>query len=147
MTDRDDSANTEDTAEVSKQGLDLESKMKVKLDKSNFNEWYPDVVELANLSDKRYPVKGMNVWTPYGWKMMLNIDSAIRELLDGTGHGEVNFPLLIPKNEFQKEADHIKGFDAQVYWVTHSGDTELDIPLLLRPTSETAMYPIFKLWI
>ncbi|UCH90356.1 MAG: proline--tRNA ligase [Thermoplasmata archaeon] len=119
----------------------------MKLNKDNFNEWYPDVIELANLSDKRYPVKGMNVWTPYGWKLMLNIDTAIRHELDSTGHGEVCFPLLIPKTEFAKEAEHIKGFDDQVYWVTRSGATELDIPLLLRPTSETAMYPIFALWI
>ena len=77
--------------------MDLESKMKVKLDKDDFNTWYPDVIDLANLSDKRYPVKGMNVWTPYGWKLMLNIDNATRYEMDETGHGEVNFPLLIPK--------------------------------------------------
>jgi prolyl-tRNA synthetase len=136
-----------DDDEGSKQSLDLESKMKVKLDKSDFNQWYPDVIDLANLSDKRYPIKGMNVWTPYGWKLMLNIDTEIRSLLNATDHGEVCFPLLIPKTEFAKEAEHIKGFDAQVYWVTHAGTTELEIPLLLRPTSETAMYPIFKLWI
>ena len=147
MTDDNKSKVQAESDLESKQSLDLESKMKIKLNKANFNEWYPDVIELANLSDKRYPVKGMNVWTPYGWKLMLNIDSEIRKLLDGTGHGEVCFPLLIPKTEFAKEADHIKGFDAQVYWVTHSGTTELDIPLLLRPTSETAMYPIFQLWV
>jgi len=149
MTDNDaaETGNNTEKEEKSKQSLDLESKMKVKLSKDDFNQWYPDVIELATLSDKRYPVKGMNVWTPYGWKLMLNIDNEIRALLDGTGHGEVCFPLLIPKTEFAKEAEHIKGFDAQVYWVTHAGTTELDIPLLLRPTSETAMYPIFQLWI
>ena len=56
-------------------------------------------------------------------------------------------PLLIPETEFQKEKDHIKGFDAEVYWVTHAGLNELDIRLCLRPTSETAMYPIFALWV
>ena len=30
----------------------------------NYNEWYLDIVEKAGLSDKRYPIKGMNVWTP-----------------------------------------------------------------------------------
>jgi prolyl-tRNA synthetase len=147
MTQNNTDESTDGDTGESKQALDLEGKMKVKLDKSNFNDWYPDVIELANLSDKRYPVKGMNVWTPYGWKLMLNIDNAIRADLDRTGHGEVCFPLLIPKTEFAKEAEHIKGFDEQVYWVTHSGITELEIPLLLRPTSETAMYPIFALWV
>ncbi|MBN1390177.1 MAG: proline--tRNA ligase [Candidatus Thermoplasmatota archaeon] len=120
---------------------------KIVLDKSEFSDWYNNVVEVAGLSEKRYPVKGMNVWTPYGWKIMQFIDSIIRRECDATGHEEVNFPLLIPKTEFQKEKDHIKGFDAEVYWVTHGGLNELDVPLLLRPTSETAMYPIFSLWV
>ncbi len=113
----------------------------------NFGDWYNDIVERANLSDKRYPVKGMNVWTPYGWKIMGLIDTHIREELDRTGHDEVCFPLLIPETEFEKEKEHIKGFDEEVYWVTHAGANELDVRLVLRPTSETAMYPLFALWI
>ena len=31
----------------------------------DFNEWYNEIVELADLCDKRYPIKGMNVWRPY----------------------------------------------------------------------------------
>jgi prolyl-tRNA synthetase len=112
-----------------------------------FSEWYNKLIDEANLSDKRYPVKGMNVWTPYGWKLMWNIDAAIRREMDDTGHDEVCFPLLVPASEFEKEAQHIKGFTEEVYWVTKAGANELDIPLLLRPTSETAMYPMFKLWI
>lgn len=115
--------------------------------KENFSEWYPEVIENANLSDKRYPIKGMNVWTPYGWKAMRLIDEFIRREFDATGHDEVYFPLLIPESEFKKEADHIKGFEEWVYWVTHAGTTKLDVRLLLRPTSETAMYPVFALWI
>jgi prolyl-tRNA synthetase len=114
---------------------------------TNFNEWYNDIVEKAGLSDKRYPIKGMNVWTPYGWKIMRNIDSYIRRELDDTGHDEVCFPLLIPETEFKKEKDHIKGFDSEVYWVTHAGLNELDVRLVVRPTSETAMYPMFSLWV
>ena len=124
-----------------------DEKKKIVLNKEDFSEWYNDVVEVSGLCDKRYPIKGMNVWTPYGWKVMQYIDSIIRRECDATDHGEVNFPLLIPKTEFQKEADHIKGFDAEVYWVTHGGLNKLDVPLLLRPTSETAMYPMFSLWV
>jgi len=113
----------------------------------DFSEWYNEIVELAFLTDKRYPIKGMNVWTPYGWKIMRQIDTYIRQYLDATNHDEVCFPLLIPETEFNKEKEHIKGFDAEVYWVTHAGLNELDIRLCLRPTSETAMYPIFALWV
>jgi len=117
------------------------------MDNLEFSEWYNDLVDKAGLSDKRYPIKGMNVWTPYGWKAMSLIDGLIRREMDGTEHDEVYFPLLIPKTEFQKEKDHIKGFDAEVYWVTHAGENELDVPMLLRPTSETAIYPMFNLWV
>ena len=113
----------------------------------DFADWYLDIVEKANLSDKRYPIKGMNVWTPYGWKIMRQIDSYIRQEFDATDHDEVCFPLMIPEDQFAKEKDHIKGFDSEVYWVTHAGLNELDVRLVVRPTSETAMYPMFALWI
>jgi len=113
----------------------------------NFSEWYNEVTEKANLSDKRYPVKGMNIWTPYGWRIMLNIDKIIREEMERTKHEEVCFPMLISEDQFAKEAEHIKGFGDDVYWVTHAGQNPLDVRLLLRPTSETAMYPIFALWV
>lgn len=113
----------------------------------NFADWYLDIVEKAGLSDKRYPIKGMNVWTPYGWKIMRQIDTYIREEFDATNHDEVCFPLMIPEDQFAKEKDHIKGFDEEVYWVTHAGLNELDVRLVVRPTSETAMYPMFSLWI
>jgi len=113
----------------------------------DFDEWYNEVVEAAELCDKRYPVKGMNIWRPYGWQTMRNIDERIRAEMRRTGHEEVNFPLLVPETLFQKEADHIKGFGSEVFWVTHAGDNELDERLLLRPTSETALYTTFALWI
>jgi prolyl-tRNA synthetase len=113
----------------------------------DFSEWYNEIVERANLTDKRYPIKGMNVWTPYGWKIMQAIDSHIRQEFDATNHQEVCFPLLIPEDQFAKEKEHIKGFDTEVFWVTHAGLNPLDVKLLLRPTSETAMYPMFALWV
>jgi prolyl-tRNA synthetase len=112
-----------------------------------FIDWYLEAVELANLTDKRYPVKGMNVWTAYGFQARRQLDGVMIREIESTGSVPVEFPTLIPKTEFQKEKEHIKGFDAQVYWVTRGGETELDVPLVLRPTSETAMYPIFAQWI
>jgi len=113
----------------------------------DFGEWYIETCDKAQLCDKRYPIKGMNVWTPYGWRIMRDIDTAIRREMERTEHDEVCFPLLIPETEFKKEKDHIKGFDEEVYWVTHAGLNPLDVRLVLRPTSETAMYPMFSLWV
>ena len=113
----------------------------------DFNEWYNEIVELADLCDKRYPIKGMNVWRPYGWKLMNHVDQLIREEMVITDHQEVNFPLLIPESSFKKEEEHIEGFGSEVYWITHAGLNKLEEKWLLRPTSETAMYPVFSLWI
>jgi len=115
--------------------------------KTAFIDWYLAVVDAANLTDKRYGVKGMNVWTPYGFLARRHLDEVMVREIEASGSAPVEFPALIPANEFAKEKEHIKGFDAQVYWVTKGGLSELDIPLVLRPTSETAMYPIFALWV
>ena len=137
--------------------------------KSNFNEWYPFIVEAAELIDKRYPIKGMDVWRPYGWKTMRLIDSHTHKEMERTGHGECNFPLLIPEDLLEKENKLVSllkrareqgvdpedlrhdeeeaGFKKEVYWVKHAGENKLDIPMFLRPTSETAMYTMFPLWI
>jgi len=113
----------------------------------DFHEWYNEIVELADLCDKRYPIKGMNVWRPYGWKLMNHVDSLIRDEMEKTSHNEVYFPMLIPESLFKKEEEHIEGFGSEVYWITHAGNNKLEERWLLRPTSETAMYPIFSLWI
>ncbi|MDC3236308.1 proline--tRNA ligase [Candidatus Poseidoniaceae archaeon] len=135
----------------------------------NFTEWYPFMVEAAELVDKRYPIKGMDVWRPYGWKTMKLIDSLTHAEMERTEHEEVHFPLLIPENLLEKEnalvarlkrareegvdpddlrdEDEEGGFKKEVYWVKHAGENELDIPMFLRPTSETAMYTMFPLWI
>ena len=113
----------------------------------DFNEWYNEIVELADLCDKRYPIKGMNVWRPYGWKIMNHIDQLIKQEMVKTNHEEVNFPLLIPESSFKKEEEHIEGFGSEVFWITHAGLNKLEEKWLLRPTSETAMYPMFSLWV
>src|SRR2546426_10259139 len=90
----------------------------------DFSEWYSSVIEKAELRDKRYPVKGMDVWLPYGWAVMKRIDQAWRGGFDSTGHREGNFPLPIPETEVKKEADHGQGFRA---------DGDLGTPPRLEP--------------
>ena len=137
--------------------------------KENFKEWYPFMVEAAELVDKRYPIKGMDVWRPYGWKTMRLIDNLTHDEMERTDHEEVNFPLLIPEDLLDKEnklvsllkkareegvdpselrlEDEVGGFAKEVYWIKHAGESKLDKPMFLRPTSETAMYTMFPLWI
>ncbi|MBE8539893.1 proline--tRNA ligase [Geoglobus acetivorans] len=114
--------------------------------KSNFSEWYHEIIQHAQIMDIRYPVKGLYVWFPFGFKLRKLVYGKLREIMDRE-HDEVYFPALIPETELGKEGQHIKGFEDEVYWITHGGMDELDVKLALRPTSETAMYPMFRLWI
>ena len=114
--------------------------------KSDFSGWYTEILWRAGIIDNRYPVKGLYVWHPFGFALRKQVYGILRELMD-RDHEETLFPLLIPEQEFMKEAEHIKGFEDEVYWVTRGGLTHLDVPLALRPTSETAIYPMYALWV
>ncbi|XP_071698315.1 proline--tRNA ligase, cytoplasmic-like [Rutidosis leptorrhynchoides] len=57
------------------------------------------------------------------------------------------FPLFVTNNSLQKQIDHIENFAPELAWVTKSGDTDLEKPIAVRPTSETIMYPYFAKWI
>lgn len=114
-----------------------------------FTEWLTEVMLRTDVMDYRYNLKGCGVWKGYGFKLRKNILQIIRDLLDNTEipHEETLFPLLVPEKQFMKEAEHVKGFEDEVYWVTHGGLTPLDVKLAIRPTSETVIYPMFALWI
>ncbi len=124
----------------------MEEESKTLPTKDNFSEWYNELLMMAQIMDVRYPIKGVYVWYPFGYSIRKKVYNMLRALLD-VDHQECQFPMLIPKPELLKESEHIKGFEDEVYWVTHGGLTELEIPLALRPTSETAIYPMYKLWI
>ncbi|WP_287960275.1 proline--tRNA ligase [Acidiplasma sp.] len=115
--------------------------------KENFSEWYNEIIELAGLTDKRYEIKGMNIWMPYGLKIMHLIDDIIRKYSDEKKFQEVSFPVLISRKQLEVEFEHVKGFENEIYWVTKGGKDTLDVDLALRPTSESAMYTMFPLWI
>ena len=112
----------------------------------NFDEWFHDILENANITDSRYPIKGMAIWMPYGFQIRKHSMNIIKKLLD-KDHEEVLFPMLVPETELAKEGIHVKGFEDEVYWVTKGGQKDLNEQLALRPTSETAIYPMYALWI
>jgi len=84
---------------------------------------------------------------PYGFKIRRNVLQILRDLLDNTGHDETLFPLLIPETSLAKEAAHVKSFEGECFWVTHGGYEPLKVRYALRPTSETVIAPMLKLWI
>ena len=43
-----------------------------------------------------------------------------------TGHRNAYFPLFIPESFFQKEKEHVEGFNPELPWVTEAGGEKLE---------------------
>jgi prolyl-tRNA synthetase len=114
---------------------------------SDFSEWYNRIVREAEIIDDRYNVKGFVVYRPWGMVMIKQIYRIYEEELEARGHLPTLFPVVIPEENLQKESEHVLGFTPEVLWVTHGGNDPLEKRLALRPTSETAFYPMYSLWI
>ena len=112
----------------------------------DFNQWYTDVIQEAELADYS-PVKGTMVIRPYGYAIWENIQKYLDKRFKETGHKNAYFPLFIPKSFIQKEAEHVEGFSPELATVTHAGGKELEEPLIVRPTSETIINHMFSKWI
>jgi prolyl-tRNA synthetase len=132
---------------MSKTGKTIEKKVSREKWSRHFGKWFRKVLIDGRIFDYRYPIKGAAVWLPYGFKIRENVFRIIRNQLDSTGHSEALFPLLVPESSLQKEAEHVEGFEAQVFWVTQGGQKQLRQKLALRPTSETIIGPMEHLWI
>jgi prolyl-tRNA synthetase len=112
----------------------------------NFSEWYTQVVIKAELADYA-PVKGLIVLRPDGYSIWESIKESLDKKLKETGHRNGFLPILIPESLLGKEKKHFEGFNPEVFWVTHSGTSEIGDRLALRPTSETLAYSLFSKWI
>lgn len=112
----------------------------------DFSKWYTDVVKQAKLADYG-PVKGTMVIRPYGYAIWEKFQSILDQMFKDTGHVNAYFPLFIPEHFLKKEAEHVEGFAPEVAVVTHAGGKELEEPLVVRPTSETIIWHMYKKWI
>src|SRR3989338_6593471 len=115
--------------------------------KSNFSEWFTEILQDGELSDIRYNVKGFIVYRPWATIAIKKMYALYEKELEKKGHKPVIFPSVIPEENFKLEASHVAGFTPEVLWITHGGDTPLEEKIALRPTSETAMYKMYSLWI
>ena len=113
---------------------------------TDYAQWYVDIVLKARLADYS-PVKGCMVIRPRGYALWERIQSVLDGMFKDTGHENAYFPLLIPESFIHKEAEHIEGFSPELAVVTHAGGEQLEEPLVLRPTSETIIWAMYKKWI
>ena len=113
----------------------------------NFSEWFTQLIQKCELADLRYHVKGFLVFQPWSVLSMEKMYGFMERTLQRKGHLPYWYPTVIPESNFKKESDHLGGFTPEVFWVTHGGKKKLEEKLALRPTSETAMYQMFALWV
>ncbi|MGF9905591.1 proline--tRNA ligase [Brevibacillus porteri] len=112
----------------------------------DFSRWYIDAIKKADLMDYT-PVRGCIVFKPDGFELWERIQEAMNKRFKETGHRNAYFPMLIPESFFQKEKEHIEGFNPELPWVTEAGGEPLEEKLALRPTSETIIGHMYSQWI
>jgi prolyl-tRNA synthetase len=125
--------------------MSVEKPIELQAKKKDLSEWYSQVLEVAELIDKRYVVKGCFVWLPYGFNLVRNLKDYWDQLFQEKGIQEVYFPLLVPKEYAMINEGWYQGFKTQAFWVTDYETKKADY--ILRPTGEPAIYPMFHLWI
>jgi prolyl-tRNA synthetase len=125
----------------------------------DFSSWYNEVVLRAELAEHS-PVRGSMIIRPWGYTLWENMQRALDDKFKATGHQNAYFPLLIPLSFIAREAAHVEGFAKEMALVTHTRlvsdgkgglkpdpDSELEEPLVIRPTSETIIYDAYSRWV
>ena len=112
----------------------------------NYSQWYLDVIKAGQLADYA-PVKGCMVIRPSGFAVWEAMQARLDRMFKETGHVNAYFPLLIPQEFLNREAEHVEGFSPECAVVTIGGGKELEEPLVIRPTSETVIGHMYAQWI
>ena len=113
--------------------------------KSNFSDWYNELVQKAGMADYA-PIAGCMVIKPHGYAIWEAIQRWFDARIKATGHRNAYFPMFIPEKFLKKEAEHFKGFTPEVAWVVEEGGQGKE-RFALRPTSETIIYDSYSKWI
>jgi prolyl-tRNA synthetase len=125
----------------------------------NYSEWYNELVKRADLAENS-DVRGCMIIKPYGYSIWEKMQRALDDMLKDTGHSNAYFPLFIPKSYLSREASHVEGFAKECAVITHyrlkndgkggvvvDPEAKLEEELIVRPTSETAIWNTYKKWI
>ena len=124
----------------------------------DYGQWYLDVIKRAQLAEHSV-VRGCMVIRPHGYAIWEKLQRELDDRFKATGHQNAYFPMFIPLSLMAKEEAHAAGFAKECAVVTHyrlksvggkvvpDPDSQLDEPLIVRPTSETIIWETFKGWI
>ncbi|CAN0031904.1 unnamed protein product [Pylaiella littoralis] len=125
----------------------------------NFSQWYLDVIAASEMTENS-PVKGCMVIRPWGMAIWDAFKDDMDKRIKTYDVENAYFPLLIPQSFLTKEAEHVEGFAKECAVVTHhrlckgpdgnlipDPEAKLEEPLVVRPTSETIIWTMFRKWI
>lgn len=112
----------------------------------DFPGWYQQVLTKGDMLDY-YDVSGCYILKPWSYSIWEKIQRWFDDKIKGLGVENCYFPMFVSQRVLEREKDHIEGFAPEVAWVTRAGNTELEEPIAIRPTSETVMYPYYAKWI
>jgi len=126
----------------------------------DYSQWYIDICTRAELADYS-AVKGCMVIRPNGYAIWEKMQRVLDGMFKETGHRNAYFPLFVPKSFLSREAEHVEGFAKECAVVTHyrlkndpdgggvivDPAAKLEEELIVRPTSETIIWSMYKKWI
>ncbi|KAJ7743190.1 hypothetical protein B0H16DRAFT_1562246 [Mycena metata] len=112
----------------------------------DFPGWYTNVLIKADMLDY-YSVSGCYILKPWSYSIWEEITQWFNTEIKELGVQNSYFPMFVSQKVLEREKDHIEGFSPEVAWVTRAGNSDLEEPIAIRPTSETAMYPYYAKWI
>ena len=108
----------------------------------DLGDWYQQVITKGQMISY-YDVAGCYILEPSSYAIWENIKSWFDSQIKTLKVRNAYFPIFISADNLEREKEHVEGFAAEVAWVTKGGKSDLEKPVAVRPTSETAMYPYF----
>lgn len=109
----------------------------------NMMNWYRQVVQKSQLI-MYSNVGGCYVMLPNSYALWEKIQEFLNGRFKNMGVQNAYFPMFVTKDNIEKEKNHLEGFNAELLWVTRCGESELGVPLGIRPTSECIIYPAYS---
>lgn len=112
----------------------------------DFSGWYQQIVTKGEMLDY-YDVSGCYIMRPPSYFVWEQIQEWFNIRIKKLGVKNAYFPMFVSSRVLEKEKDHVEGFAPEVAWVTKAGNSDLEEPVAIRPTSETVMYPYYSKWV
>src|SRR3954454_15152055 len=104
----------------------------------DFPAWFQSVVRDAEVAELAH-VRGSMVIRPWGYAIWELMQGELDRAIKATGADNAYFPLFIPLNYLEEEADHVEGFAKEMAVVTHHRlEAAPDTPGHLKPGGKLA---------